>query len=68
MSCAAKVAAEKGGKVDHALQVLDVFSRYRDLKPDGIAELNEAGNQLAKALAEEVAVLVDQMKGEVENA
>ncbi len=42
--------------------------RYRDLKPDGIAELNEAGNQLAQALAEEVAVLVDQMKGEVENA
>jgi len=68
LSCAAKVAAEKGGKVDHALQVLDVFRRYRDLKPDGIAELNEAGNQLAQALAEEVAVLVDQIKGEVENA
>ena len=68
LSCAAKVAAEKGGKVDHTLQVLDVFRRYRDLKLDGIAELNEAGNQLAQALAEEVAVLVDQMKGEVENA
>jgi uncharacterized metal-binding protein len=68
LSCAAKVAAEKGGKVDHALQVLDVFRRYRDLRPDGIAELNEAGHQLAQALAEEVAVLVDQIKGEVENA
>jgi uncharacterized metal-binding protein len=68
LSCAAKVAAGKGVKVDHALQVLDVFRRYRDLKPDGIAELNEAGNQLAQALAEEVAVLVDEMKGEVENA
>ena len=68
LSCAAKVAAEKGGKVEQSLQVLDVFRRYRDLKPDGIAELNEAGNQLAQALAEEVAVLVDQMKGEVENA
>ena len=68
LSCAAKVAAEKGGKVEQSLQVLDVFRRYRDLKPDGIAELNEAGNQLAQALAEEVAMLVDQMKGEVENA
>ena len=68
LSCAAKVAAEKGGKVEQSLQVLDVFRRYRDLKPDGIAELNEAGNQLAQALAEEVAVLVDQIKGEVENA
>ena len=67
LSCAAKVAAEKGGKVDYALQVLDVFRRYRDLKPDGIAELNEAGNQLAQALAEEVAVLVDQLAGEVKN-
>ncbi len=25
-SCAAKVAAEKGGKVDHALQVSDIFT------------------------------------------
>ena len=46
----------------------DVFRRYRDLKPNGIGELNEAGNQLAQALAEEVAVLIDQMKVEVENA
>ena len=68
LSCAAKVAAEKGGKVDHALQVLDVFRRFRDLKPDGIAELNEAGHQLAQALAEEIATLVDKMKGEVKNA
>jgi uncharacterized metal-binding protein len=67
-SCAAKVASEQGGKVERALQVSDIFKRYRGLKPDGIAELNEAGNQLAKALAEEVAVVVDQMKGEVENA
>lgn len=67
-SCAAKVASEQGGKVERALQVSDIFKRYRGLKPDGIAELNEAGNQLAQALAEEVAVVVDQMKGEVENA
>ncbi len=67
-SCAAKVAAEQGGKVEQALQVSDIFKRYRDLKPEGISELNEAGNQLAQALAEEVATLVDQMKGEVKNA
>ncbi len=68
LSCAAKVAAEQGGKVERALQVSDIFKRYRDLKPEGIAELNEAGHQLAQALAEEAAVLVDQMRGEVENA
>jgi len=67
-SCAAKVAAERGGRVSHALQVSDAFKRHRDLKPDGISELNEAGHQLAQALAEEVAALVDLMHGEVKNA
>ncbi len=67
-SCAAKVAAERGGTVGHALQVSDVFKRHRGLKPEGVAELNEAGLQLAQALAEEVAKLVDQMDGEVKNA
>ena len=67
-SCAAKVAAEQGGKVERALQVSDIFKRYRDLKPEGISELNEVGYQLAQALAEEVANLVDQMNGEVKNA
>jgi uncharacterized metal-binding protein len=67
-SCAAKVAAERGGNVRQALQVSDIFKRCRELKPEGIAELNEAGQQLAQALAEEVALLVDQMNGEVKNA
>jgi len=67
LSCAAKVAAEKGGHVEHALQVLDTFRRCHDLKPEGIAELNEAGYQLAQVLAEDVALLVDQISGEVEN-
>jgi uncharacterized metal-binding protein len=67
-SCAAKVAAERGGDVRQALQVSDIFKRCRELKPEGIAELNEAGHQLAQALAEEVALLVDQMNGEVKNA
>jgi uncharacterized metal-binding protein len=67
-SCAAKVAAERGGTVSQALQVSDAFKRHRGLKPDGVAQLNEAGLQLAQALAEEVANLVDQMDGEVKNA
>ena len=39
--------------------VLDVFRRHKDLKPEGIAELNEAGRKLARVLAEEVAVSLD---------
>ncbi len=64
LSCAAKVVAESGGTVAHALQVLDVYRRHRELKPAGIAELNEAGRELARALAEEVSVLVDGIESE----
>ncbi len=60
LACAAKVVAGAGGNVAHALQVLDVFRRHRDLKPTGIAELNGAGQELAKVLAEEVSDLVDE--------
>lgn len=67
-SCAAKVAAERGGTVSHALQVSDAFKHNRGLKPEGIAELNEAGLQLAQALAEDIADLVDRMPGEVKHA
>ncbi|HYK90395.1 MAG TPA: putative zinc-binding protein [Acidobacteriota bacterium] len=63
LACAAKVVAETGGTVAHALQVLDVYRKHRDLKPAGIAELNEGGKRLAAVLAEEVAALVDNMEG-----
>lgn len=53
--CAAKMVQESGGTVVQAVAVLDVFRRHKELKPEGIAELNEAGKQLARVLAEEVA-------------
>ncbi len=68
LACAAKVVAESGGKVAHAIQVLDVYRRNRQLKPAGIAELNENGRQLAAALAAEVADLVDKMPEGGKNA
>jgi uncharacterized metal-binding protein len=62
LACAAKVVAETGGTVAHALQVLDVYRAHRELKPAGIAELNEGGKKLAAILAEEAAALVDKME------
>jgi uncharacterized metal-binding protein len=62
LACAAKVVAETGGTVAHALQVLDVCRAHRKLKPSGVAELNEGGKKLAAVLAEEVAALVDTME------
>jgi uncharacterized metal-binding protein len=68
LACAAKVVAETGGTVAHGLQVLDVFRQHRDLKPSGIAELDENGRKLAQALAEEVKGLVENLTEEVSHA
>ena len=68
LACAAKVVAESGGEVARNLAVLDVYRRHRDLKPAGIAELNEAGKKLADALAKEVAEHVDALSEEVQDA
>lgn len=53
--CASKMVTQSGGTVVQEVSVLDVFRRHKDLKPEGIAELNEAGLKLARVLAEEVA-------------
>ena len=59
--CAAKMVRQSGGTVAHEIAVLDVFRRHKELKPEGIAELNEAGRKLARVLAEEVAASLDGM-------
>ncbi|HLF27302.1 MAG TPA: putative zinc-binding protein [Anaerolineae bacterium] len=59
LACATKMVRASGGTVAHNFAVLEVYRRYRELKPRGIAELNAGGQQLAHALAEEVAAEVD---------
>ncbi|MCC7209340.1 MAG: hypothetical protein IT323_18665 [Anaerolineae bacterium] len=61
LACASKMVRESGGTVAQDFAVLDVYRRYRDLKPQGIAELNEGGQKLAHALAEEIAAVVDRL-------
>jgi uncharacterized metal-binding protein len=61
LACASKMVEESGGRVAKEYAVLDVYRRYRQFKPRGIAELNEGGLQLAQALAEEVAASVDDL-------
>ncbi len=61
--CAAKMVRESGGTVAHEVAVLDVLRRHKELKPEGIAELNEAGRKLARVLAEEVAEDLDTKGG-----
>jgi uncharacterized metal-binding protein len=63
--CASKMVKQSGGKVAHEVAVLDVFRRHKDLKPEGIAELNGAGQKLARVLAEEVAASLDSSEQSV---
>jgi uncharacterized metal-binding protein len=61
LACATKMVQESGGVVAKDFAVLEVYRRYRQFKPQGIAELNEGGLQLAHALAEEVVSVVDRL-------
>ena len=66
--CASKMVKQSGGTVAHEVAVLDVFRRHKELKPEGIAELNEAGQKLARVLAEEVAASFDSREQPVKGA
>ena len=59
--CAAKLVRLSGGNIAREFAVFEAFRRYKDLKPEGIAELNEPGKQLARALAAEIAAKVDEL-------
>ena len=63
LACATKMVQESGGEIAQDYAVLDVYRHYRQLKPQGIAELNEGGLQLAQALAKEIADVVDGVTG-----
>ena len=63
LACAAKMVRQSGGTIAQEIAVLDVYRRHKDFRPDGIAELNEPGRKLARALAEEVAAMVDALAG-----
>ena len=61
LACATKMVKDSGGTVAQDYSVLDVYRRYKQFKPQGIAELNEGGLQLAHALALEVCEVVDHL-------
>jgi uncharacterized metal-binding protein len=61
LACATKMVQECGGNVAKDFAVLDIYRRYKQFKPQGIAELNEGGRKLAYTLALEVASIVDNL-------
>ncbi len=63
LMCAAKLVAQSGGATVREVAVLDVYRQHKDLKPEGIAELNEAGKELARVIAREIADAIDHLRG-----
>jgi hypothetical protein len=61
LACATKMVQESGGNVAQDYAVLDVYRRYKQFRPQGIAELNKGGQQLAQALADEIIKVVDEL-------
>ncbi len=61
LMCASKLVKLSGGSVAREISVLDVFRRYKDLKPEGIAELNGPGMELARVIAAEVSESLEEI-------
>lgn len=65
-SCALKSAEAQGVKISGSYQVIDFYKEHKELKPGGIAELDEPGRKLAAVAADELAHAVDELTaGEV---
>ena len=68
LDCAKKSLEANGAKVVRSYQSIDFFKKHNHLKPEGIAELNEAGKKLAALAADELAGVVDELlAGEAKN-
>jgi uncharacterized metal-binding protein len=63
-SCSEKSVTALGAKVAKAYQAINFYKTHKELKPGGIAELDEAGQKLAAVAAEELAPVVDELAAE----
>jgi uncharacterized metal-binding protein len=68
LACATINVRQAGGSVAKEYAVLDFYRQHKNLKPQGIAELNEGGQGLARALAEEIAGASDELRGGEQHA
>jgi uncharacterized metal-binding protein len=59
--CAKKSVEALGKVVDKTYEAIKFYKEHKDLKPEGIAEVNETGRKLAAVAAEEVAKVVDEL-------
>jgi uncharacterized metal-binding protein len=63
-SCSEKSVKALGAKVAKSYQAINFYKAHKELKPAGIAELDEAGQKLVAVAAEELAPVVDDLAAE----
>jgi len=66
-SCAFKSVEALGKKVSKAYEAIHFHQAHKDLKPEGVAELNETGRKLAAVAAEELAKEIDELAAKEES-
>jgi len=59
--CAKKSVEAQGKAVDKTYEAIKFYKEHKDLKPEGLAEVNDTGRKLAAVAAEEVAKVVDKL-------
>ena len=68
LECAAKGLACAGAADVRKVAIFDVLRRHRGLMPEGVCDLNADGLELARAAAEEGALIVDALHREDDHA
>ena len=58
--CANRSLEAHGVQAARHLHAIDFYKAHKDLKPEGVAELDETGQKLAALAADELAALVDE--------
>ena len=61
--CAQKNIEASNGRLMKSFLVTDTLRNHKNLKPNGIVELNPEGHELARVIGEEVAEAVDEIIG-----
>ncbi|MFZ5450650.1 MAG: putative zinc-binding protein [Thermodesulfobacteriota bacterium] len=59
--CAKKSVQALGKEPDKTYEAIKFYTTHKDLKPEGVAEVNETGRKLAVVAAAEVAEEVDKL-------
>jgi len=62
--CAKKSVTALGKEPAVAYQAIRFYTAHKELKPEGLAVLNEAGQKLARIAADELAETVDRLAAE----